>query len=63
MPSLRTEDVFPVVASLPAVETRAEKPDALAGVYITSLGKCVPRFAGCVKNVLGSDHKLKKIEI
>ena len=40
-----------------------KKPDALAGVYVTSLGKCVPRFAGCVKNVLGSDHKLKKIEI
>ena len=23
----------------------------------------MPRFAGCVKNVLGSDHKLKKIEL
>ena len=63
MPSLRTADVFPVFASLPAVETRIEKPDDLAGVYVTFLGKCVPRFAGCVKNVLGSDHKLKKVGI
>ena len=40
-----------------------KKPDSLAGVYVTSLGKCGPRFAGSVKNVLGSAHKLKKIEI
>ena len=45
------------------LKLESKKPDDLAGVYVTFLGKCVPRFAGCVKNVLGSDHKLKKVGI
>lgn len=34
-------------------------------MYVAFLGKRIPRFAGCVKNILlvGSDHKLRKIEI